>query len=199
MTERSFDLNRLGEIAPVERKVYRGDGAYRPYEAERAGAPAFLPIGDNDHQVRITASTHNQEGLLQHSSDEALANTRRLPAKVKAGTPPLYSLQEAEGAEALIVTYGITAGAAREAVEILERDDVPVSLLVARTLLPVPDAYYEVLDRYLGEVPVVFAEENLQGQFASILLGERLPAGVRVVGDIGHMIRPEEIVREVRR
>jgi hypothetical protein len=45
----------------------------------------------------------------------------------------------------------------------------------------------------------VFAEENLQGQFASILFGERLPEGVRVVGDIGHMIKPEDIVEEVLR
>jgi hypothetical protein len=45
---------------------------------------------------------------------------------------------------------------------------------------------------------VVFAEENLQGQFASMLYGERLPAGTTVVGDIGHMVRPEEIIREAR-
>jgi len=204
MTERSLDMNRLGDIAPVRRRAYDGEGPYRPYDAGEGEAPPFLPIGGDEHQVRMTASTHNADGLLQHSSVEALANSRRLRTKVEAGTPPLYHLDEAEGAEALIVTYGITAGAAREAVEMLKEEGVPVSLLVARTLIPVPDAYYDILARYRGgeketRVPVVFAEENLRGQLASIMFGERLPAGVRVVGDIGHMIRPADIVQEVLR
>lgn len=199
VTQRSLDLSRLGEVEPVERSFYTETRPYRPYGAGDAEAPPFLPIGDDRHQVRITASTHDEEGILRHSTDEAMDNTRRLTAKVKAGTPPLYHLAEAEGAEGLIVTYGITSGAAREAVRMLEAEGMPVSLLVARTLIPIPDAYYEILDRYLGAVPVVFAEENLQGQFASMLFGERRPEGVRVVGGIGHMIRPEEIVREVRR
>jgi len=218
MTQRSFDLSRLGEIQPIERRFYDQPAAYQPYRAGEAEAPPFLPLGDDRHQVRITASTHNQGGLLQHSTDEAMDNTRRLPAKVKAGTPPLYDLEEPDGVgddvypQTLIVTYGITSGAAREAVHILDREGLPVSLLIARTLAPIPDAYYKIMDRYLGAkgwdpspgaagspARVVFAEENLQGQFASILFGERLPEGVRLVGDIGHMIRPDDIVREVRR
>jgi len=206
MTERSYDLGRLGEIEPVDRPVYDGPAPYRPYGATDAEAPPFLPIGSDQHQVRMTASTHNQEGILQHSSLEALDNTRRLPAKMEAGTPALYHLEEAKGlgdgahADALIVTYGISSGAAREAARILAEQGRAVSLLVARTLVPVPHAYYQILDRYRrADTPVIFVEENLQGQFASILFGERRPEGVGVVADIGHMIRPDDIVREVRR
>jgi 2-oxoglutarate ferredoxin oxidoreductase subunit alpha len=200
MTERSFDMNRLGEIRPVNRPAYADGAPYRPYDAEPAGTPAFLPVGDARHQVRLTASTHDQAGLLRHSTDEALDNTRRLPDKVRTGTPPLYHLEEAEDASALIVTYGITSGAAREAIRILKADGVGVSLLVARTLIPVLGAYYRILDRYLDRgLPVIFAEENLQGQFAAMLFGERLPERVRFVGDIGHMVTPEAIVGEVLR
>ncbi len=217
MTQRSFDLNRLGEIRPVDHKFYDGATPYRPYEAETE-APPFLPIGDSRHQVRMTASTHDQDGLLQHSTDDALDNTRRLPTKIEAGTPSLYYLEERgrtasstksnigpPTADALIVTYGITSGAAREAVHILDREGLAVSLLISRTLLPIPAAYYTILDRYRGlsgstqaPIPVIFVEENLQGQFASMLFGERLPEDVHVVGDIGHMVSPEEIVRMVR-
>jgi len=200
MTERSFDMNRLGEVRPVSRRTYDGAASYRPYEADQKGVPPFLPVGHGAHQVRMTASTHDQDGLLRHSTDEALANTRRLPAKVKAGTPPLYHLEEPEHPEALVVTYGITSGAAREAVRMLQQEGLKISLLVARTLIPVLGAYYTILDRYLErELPVIFAEENLQGQFAAMLFGERLPDGVRFVGDIGHMVTPDAIVREVRR
>lgn len=218
MTQRSFDLNRLGDIQPVERRFYDAATPYHAYRAGDAEAPAFLPIGDDRHQVRITASTHNEDGLLKHSTDEAMDNTRRLSEKVKVGTPALYHLEEPEGAgdnahlQALVVTYGITSGAAREAVHVLDREGTTVSLLIAKTLVPVPDAYYKILDRYLGAkgrgaspqsrrspVRVVFAEENLQGQLASIMFGERCPEGVHVVGHIGHMISPDDIVREVGR
>jgi 2-oxoglutarate ferredoxin oxidoreductase subunit alpha len=157
--------------------------------------PPFLPIGDSEHQVRLTASTHDVDGMLRSVTDEVLANTRRLQEKVEAQTPMLYDLDEQAGAETLVVTYGITAGAAREAVASLRAQGEPVSLLVARTLLPIPDVYCEILDRYSR---VVVVEENLQGQLAHLLYGQRLPPGVRRVGGIGRMVRPEQIVREVR-
>jgi 2-oxoglutarate ferredoxin oxidoreductase subunit alpha len=196
MTQRTVDLAALGDAKPVERQFYDGAAPYRPYAAGDTEAPPFLPLGDDQHQVRMTASTHDQRGILQHSTAEALANTRRLAAKVKANTPTLYHLDEEEGAETLIVTYGITSGAAKAAIQTLGEEGEPVSLLVARTVLPVPDGYYEIMDRYPR---VIFAEENLQGQFASLLFGERRPPGVAVVGEIGHMVRPEQIIHEVRR
>ncbi|MFO7742446.1 MAG: transketolase C-terminal domain-containing protein [Anaerolineae bacterium] len=194
MTERSFDLSTLGDVEPITRRLYVDDAPYQAYAADSHGVPSFLPIGDGRHQVRITASTHDQHGILRHSTPEALDNTRRLPAKVTVNTPVLYYLEEREGAETLIVTYGITAGAAREAVKALYARGEAVSLLVARTLVPIPRAYYEIIDHYPR---VVFAEENLQGQFSSMLFGDRRPDKVRFVGDVGHMVRPEEIVREV--
>lgn len=195
-TERSFDLARLVKIEPVELSWYDGETPYRPYDAEEAGAPGFLPLGDNHHQVRFTASTHDADGILRHSTDQALANTRRLAAKMEAHVPALYDLHEREGAEVLIVAYGMTSGAARQAVQILTADGRSVSLLVVRTLVPVPDVYYEILTRYRR---VVFAEENLSGQFASMLYGEQLPDGVTFIGDIGRMVAPEDIAAEVSR
>jgi 2-oxoglutarate ferredoxin oxidoreductase subunit alpha len=194
MTERSFDLEQLGAIEPLERAFYDGPAPYRPYAADDGLAPPFLPVGNDWQQVRLSASTHDRRGILQHSTDEALANTRRLQAKVEAGTPVLYHLDEQEGAEDLVVTYGITAGAAREAITALRAQGTPVSLLVTGTMLPVPPVYYGVIDRYPR---VVVAEENLQGQLARLLFGQRVPQKVRVVGGIGHMIRPDQIAQEV--
>jgi 2-oxoglutarate ferredoxin oxidoreductase subunit alpha len=196
MTERSVDLGNLHEIKPIRRQFYDAAAPYSPYAANNTGVPLFLPLGDGRHQVRMTASTHDQQGILQHSTEDALANTRRLPKKVKANTPTLYYLDEMERAQTLIITYGITSGAAKAAMLTLREEGEAVSLLVARTLLPVADAYYDILGRYPH---IVFAEENVQGQFASILFGERLPAGVKVVGDIGRMVRPDEISEAVRR
>jgi len=193
-TERSFDLAQLEEIEPIQRMFYDDSAPYRPYAADDTLVPPFLPVGNGRHQVRLIASTHDKQGLLRHSTDEALANTRRLQEKVEAKTPVLYDLDEQEGAETLVVTYGITSGAAREAVAAVRARGTAVSLLVAQTLLPIPDVYYEILGRYPR---IVVAEENLQGQLARLLFGRRLPQNVRVVGSIGRMIRPDQIAQEV--
>jgi 2-oxoglutarate ferredoxin oxidoreductase subunit alpha len=195
MTQRSFDLRSLARIAPVQRALYDGMAPYRSYDSGDGFVPPFLPVGNDAHQVRLTASTHDVDGLLRSVTEGVLANTRRLQEKVEAETPVLYDLDEQAGAEALILTYGITAGAAREAAAELRRQGERVSVLVARTLLPISCVYYEILDRYAR---VVVAEENLQGQLARLLYGHRLPLGVRRVGGIGRMVGPEQIVREVR-
>jgi 2-oxoglutarate ferredoxin oxidoreductase subunit alpha len=195
MTQRSFDLGRLEQIAPVERTFYDGPAPYRSYDPGDGLVPPFLPVGSGEHQVRMTASTHDVCGILRPTSDAVLANVRRLQTKIEAGTPVLYDLDEQAGAETLVMAYGITAGAAREAVMTLRVQGERVSLLVAQTLLPIPDVYCEILDRYSR---VVVAEENLQGQLVRLLYGRRLPPGVRRVGGIGRMVRPEQIVREVQ-
>lgn len=195
MTQRSFDLAGLPEITPVGRAFYDDPAPYRSYDAGGGLVPPFLPVGNPNHQVRLTASTHDVDGMLRSVTDGVLANTRRLQEKIEAQTSVLCELDEQAGAETLVVTYGITAGAAREAVTTLRGQGEVVSLLVAQTLLPIPDVYYEILGRYSH---VVVAEENLQGQLALLLYGHRLPPGVRRVGGIGRMVRPEQIVREVR-
>ncbi len=195
MTQRSFDLGCLTQIAPVQRRFYDDPAPYRPYDVGGGLVPPFLPVGSPDHQVRLTASTHDVDGVLRSVTEGVLANTRRLQEKVETETPVLYDLDEQAGAGTLVVTYGITAGAAREAVATLRAQGEAVSLLVARTLLPIPDVYYEILDRYPC---VVIAEENLQGQLAQLLYGQRLPPRVCRVGGIGRMISPERIVQEVR-
>jgi 2-oxoglutarate ferredoxin oxidoreductase subunit alpha len=195
MTQRSFDLGCLADIAPVQRQFYDAPSPYRSYDAGGDLVPPFLPVGNPDHQVRLTASTHDVDGMLRSVTEGVLANTRRLQQKVEKEMPILHDLNEQAEAETLVVAYGITAGAAREAVATLRAQGEAVSLLVARTLLPIPHVYYEILDRYPR---VVVAEENLRGQFTQLLYGQRLPPGVRRVNGIGRMVSPERIAREVR-
>jgi 2-oxoglutarate ferredoxin oxidoreductase subunit alpha len=113
---------------------------------------------------------------------------------VTQGAPVRYQLDEQPGAEALILTYGITAGAAREAVRRLRRRGSPTSLLVAQTLLPLPAVYDAISARYRR---VVVAEENLQGQLARLLFGHSPPPRVRTTPTIGRLVTPERIVEEV--
>ena len=195
MTQRSLDLGQLSQLEAVRRHFYTGSGPYRPYDAGEGLVPPFLPVGNREHQVRLTASIHDSDGLLRSITDVVLENTRRLQIKVEVETPVLYDLDEQDGAQTLVVTYGVTSGAAREAVAALQARERAVSLLIVRTLAPISQVYYEILERYSH---VVIVEENLRGQLAHLLYGHQLPSHVRSIGGIGRLVRPDQIVQLVQ-
>jgi 2-oxoglutarate ferredoxin oxidoreductase subunit alpha len=198
MTRISYDWSGLPEIEPAERRYYEGSERYLPYSPGEDLIPDFLPVGQNRHQVRLTASTHDQSGIIQNVLPEAIDNTRRLQEKLEQHLADFtfFELDEEKGAETIIVSYGITAQASREAVKILRERGNRVSLLVAKTLLPIPDIYVETCDRYER---VVVAEENLNGRLRFLLYGARGRKGLTGVNGIAKMISPREIVEEVLR
>ena len=198
MTRLSYDWSGLPEIQPVEKRYYSGAEPYVPYSAGDDLVPEFLPVGQNKHQVRLTASTHDKSGIIQNVLPEAIENTKRLQAKLDLHMPSFafFELDEQKGADSLLVSYGITAQASREAVRLIRERGKSVSLLVAKTLLPVPDTYVEVCDKYER---VVVAEENLNGRLRALLYGTRGREGLTGVNGISRMISPAEIVEEVLR
>lgn len=198
MTRKSFDLALLSEIKHISRKFYSAGKPYLPYRAGSDLVPEFLAVADNRWQVRMNASTHDRRGILQHSGDEALNNTRRLEEKPVRHLPgyTYYELDEQEGAETLIVSFGISAAAAREAIDDIRESGRKVSLLIPKTILPVPDIYYEITGRYKR---VIFAEENINAQYARIMFGEKLPEKIRPVGSLGSMIGSEDLIKEEAR
>ncbi len=197
MTERAMDLSRLPALHPVSRPRYTGDGPYHPYADTPDRVPPFLPVGDDRHQVRLTASTHDSRGLLQHSSPEAMANTRRLYEKLLHHLPAYthYLYEPHPEAREVLVAWGITAEAAREARDALQALGHPLSLFIPHTLLPLPEVYGEILSRY---VRIWVAEENLTGQFRELLAARFPGLPLQGIHRIGGLIAPEEIVEAIR-
>jgi 2-oxoglutarate/2-oxoacid ferredoxin oxidoreductase subunit alpha len=199
MTHKSFCLDKLNDIKPVEKKYFSCepgcDCTYKSYDA-KGFVPDFLPVTQNKHQVRINASTHDKMGILQHSNDESMANTRRLEDKNLhcLDNYTFYEYDEQKGAENLVVAYGITSAAAQNAVIKLRHDGIKTSLLVPKTLLPVPKQYLEIIEKYSK---VVIAEENINNQFGDILFGANKPEKLKFVGSLGKMITPQQIIKEV--
>ena len=196
MTLCSFDLSTLGKIDKKLAKIFEGEEPFLPYKPDYDGVPPFLPLSQNKHQIRFTASTHDMKGILQNSTTESLNNTKRLRNKIvdNLDSFTLYEADEQKDADTLIVSYDVAAQAAREAVILLRSKGKPVSSLIAKTLLPVPEIYTEILNKYSR---VVIAEENLDGQLRQILFGKGGRTGVSGVNLIGRMISPESIVTEV--
>jgi len=95
-------------------------------------------------------------------------------------------------ADMLVLSYGISARAARDACRRMNRDGRRVSFMQLLTLFPI--ATERIRRAAQGCAKVAVVEENSQGIYASVLESvvgtERL---VRVNG-LGHMITPAEII-----
>jgi 2-oxoglutarate/2-oxoacid ferredoxin oxidoreductase subunit alpha len=197
MTHKSYDVHSLPEIQKVERKYYdlECEAPYKSYKPTDM-VPDFLPVTQVGHQVRLNASTHDRWGVLQHSNDEAMGNTRRLEEKIRMKLPEYteFEYEDVKNASNLVVAFGITASAARNAVNELSAKGEKVSLLVPKTLFPAPEKYIEIMEQY---DKVVVAEENINNQFADMLYGMKKPDNLHFIGSLGKMITPQQIIKEV--
>jgi len=196
MTNRSFDISRLKHIKPFRHDSHRLEGPYKSYQAGKELVPAFVPLGDPDFQVRLNASTHDNDGLIRNGHPESLENTLRLQKKIEEGVKGFthYELDDEKDASTLLVSYGISSNAARDALLEIRSKKEKAALLIVKTLLPVADEIIDVLDRYKK---LVFVEENISGQFKELIFGKRKHSNINGVNKIGSMITPEEVLGEV--
>jgi 2-oxoglutarate ferredoxin oxidoreductase subunit alpha len=207
-TQRTVTLDEAGQALletppPAARPRYEGAPAdFRPYgNLDEHQVPAFLEAGNRVAQTRFTASTHGEQAFILKATPEAVRNTTRLADKIGDNVAlfPAPRLDGQEGADTLIVSFGCTDYAAREAVLLLRARGSAVSHLTLLTLYPIQAGAIAEVAR--GMRRVVVPEENLTGLYRRQLLGERLFEGSEVVGvnRAGHMVTPDQIVAEVMR
>jgi 2-oxoglutarate ferredoxin oxidoreductase subunit alpha len=199
MTTEVVDEAALAKPAPVERSQVGAKVPFAAYDIERPeDVPAFAPVG-GEVKVTVTGSAHDRRGRLRKVSPEVVELLLHLQRKVEAHATEMALVRPDldPDASCLLISYGITARAAREAVAVLRKEGFPISFLQIQTLFPVPT---EALNWASAGVRTVFvAEENLGGQYRTVL--SPLLAGKRVLGisRIGSMITPGEIARAIRR
>ncbi len=198
MTTEVVDDAALAAPPAVERGRFAGGRAFLTYGFARPGeVPAFAEVG-GEVKVTVTGSAHDQQGRLRKNAPEVIEVLRHLERKIEAhaGEMALARSDLDPGAPNLVISYGITARAARQAVAALREEGIRVSFLQPQTLFPVPR---QALDWALPGVRRVFVpEENLNGQYRSVLsptLGGRRVVGINKVGGL---ITPSEIADMVR-
>jgi 2-oxoglutarate ferredoxin oxidoreductase subunit alpha len=96
------------------------------------------------------------------------------------------------GAGVLVLSYGVTSRAAREAVLRARSLGVRASFLGVQSLFPVP--VDEIRAAAANVTRVVVAEENQSGLYRMILASTLRDVELIGVNKLGGMIRPAEIV-----
>jgi 2-oxoglutarate ferredoxin oxidoreductase subunit alpha len=193
MTMEGVDLAGLPRDPVPSRAAHAGTGRYLTYASPCPGdPPPFAPVGGLA-RVTATGSAHDEAGALRKNSPEVLEILRRLQTKIDAHAAEMADLVSDldERADVAIVSYGISARAARAACRARRARGRPTSWVQVRSLFPVP---VEALRRAVaGCRTIVVAEENLQGLYATVLDGLLQPLAIRRVTGVGEMILPTAI------
>jgi 2-oxoglutarate ferredoxin oxidoreductase subunit alpha len=196
MTKETVDLNALVRPAVRERRLAAEDKPYLPFEVSDGSlTPAFLGMGGN-RLVRTTSSTHGPEGYITIDPEQITRNQDRLLKKIEAAVNGFTFFDELQvkGSDTLVITYGVTARAARCAVQTVGSNQRSASLLVLKTLWPVPERLIRETAAPYSRIVVV--EMNV-GQYVREI--ERLLPGkeIRFLGRMnGSLIKPG-LIQEV--
>jgi len=161
------------------------------------GVPPLAQFG-GDAPVRFTGSTHDERALITGAPERVAALNEHLRAKVEdhAHELELVDADLQPGARTLFVSWGVTAGALREAVARLRAQGRAVSALVVQGLWPVPERALRAA--LAAHAHVVVAELN-HGLYRREV--ERLAPGREVHGlhrVDGQLLAPEQFVEAAR-
>ena len=194
LTLATVDVDEFVPLPVRERLSADPQDEFVPYRVTTAEeVPPMSPMGGL-HIVRFTTSTHDEFGQLTKLPDKVGKLNQRLAAKVEAHVDEIALVKTdlQEGADTLVISYGITACAAHEAVSLARQFGHRLSSLTIQSLWPVPE--HQIRKALDGVRRVVIPELNL-GQYQREV--QRLaPCGVEVIGlhrVDGELISPQEI------
>ncbi|MEW5806820.1 MAG: pyruvate flavodoxin/ferredoxin oxidoreductase [Acidobacteriota bacterium] len=163
-TRESVEISEMKRIEVLARKSASTQGEFLPYKFNAlSDIPAFSPIGGK-YLVRFTTSIHDEKGELTIDPVKIDRKLRHLERKIMDAVDDI-SIVDAdiqEGAETLIISYGVTARSVDEAIITARQNGKKVSSLAVLSLWPVPEK--EIHRHLAGIRRVVVAEQNL-GQY----------------------------------
>ena len=195
MTTEVVDEAALRGPTIVARARVTDGAAYAPYAFDSPeNAPAF-PVVGGVAKVTASGSAHDKQGRLRKNSPEVVEVLLHLQRKIEAHAEQMALVRPDldPDARCLLISYGVTARASRQAVRLLRSRGLAVSFLQIQTLFPVPR---QALDWALAGVETVFvAEENLTGQYRAVLSSYLAGKQAYGITKVGSLISPGEIVR----
>jgi 2-oxoglutarate ferredoxin oxidoreductase subunit alpha len=181
-------------------KLPAGEGLRSPppYRYEPAAEVPPMTHYGGDVVVRFTGSTHDERAFITKDPATVARLNEHLRAKIEDHAREIECVEAdlEAGSATLVVSWGVSAGAVREAVRSMRAAGRRVSSLVLRSLWPFPDAALRAAAG--GASRVVVAELN-HGQIRREV--ERVLRGAEVVGlhrVDGELITPEQVAETVR-
>jgi 2-oxoglutarate ferredoxin oxidoreductase subunit alpha len=140
MTERVV-IPPADEIEIYPRRFYEGlKTEYLPYRANGELVPSMVRAGDG-YRIHVTGLTHDERGYPSMTVGTQEKLIRRLLNKLKLNADKIVEYQEdqVEGADIVVVTYGITSRVAIPAIEQARKEGLKVGHLRLVVVWPFPE------------------------------------------------------------
>jgi len=159
----TMDTVDVSEFAPVsvrDRPVAEAECFFHPCDYPQPDQNAPMSPYGGPHLLRFTTSTHDERGYLTKAPAKVERLNRHLTDKILQHQDEidLVRADPQEGAQVLLISYGITARAVQEAVREARAAGKRVSALTLLSLWPVPEQ--AILQAAAGKSRIVVAELN---------------------------------------
>ncbi|USZ72282.1 2-oxoacid:acceptor oxidoreductase subunit alpha [Natronosalvus halobius] len=171
-------------------------GHFRAHAATEDGiSPRAIP-GMTDGAHMSTGLEHDELGRRTEDTEVRVEQVDKRNRKVetaKAEEEWDYREFGDEDADDLVVSWGSNEGALREAVALLEDDDVPVRVISVPYIFPRPD----LSEEFEAADDVIVVECNATGQFADVLEHDTLQRVKRINKYTGVRFKADELAEEI--
>ncbi len=173
MTERVV-IPEADKIDIVPRKLTKTPpDKFWPYLVNGNQIPEFARAGDG-YKFHTTGLTHDHRGYPDMSAECQEVCVRRLVEKIKNNADKIvrFETEQIDGADVVVLSYGITARVARMGVDLARKKGVKVGVIRLIVIWPFPEKYIREL---AGKVKAFVVPEINYGQI--VLEVERCAAG----------------------
>ncbi len=155
---------------------------YLPYEVNGRPIPEFARAGDG-YRFHSTGLTHDERGYPVMSAEVQAEAVGRLVGKIRDNADQIIRFEEEEvdGAEVIVVTYGITSRVARMGIDRARKKGVKVGSVRLQVVWPFPEKRIKELS---DKVKAFVVPEINLGQM--VLEVERCAAGKAAAVPVSH-------------
>ena len=192
----AITIDRGKIVRPVETRPGR---VFKRYAYDPSGvSPRILP-GQSEAVLYACSDEHTEEGHITESAEVRTAMMRKRMEKLEGmrrespppeGTPP-------DDGEIVLLGWGSSRGAMREAVDLLRAEDIRARMLHYCDVYPLEKR--GLAERIGKPAKVIGVEGNYTGQFADLFQQETgIPVTDRILKYDGRPFSAEEIAERVR-
>jgi len=182
MTEKVI-IPEADKIEVVSRRLTsRKPGEFLPYALNGGKIPEFARAGDG-YRFHTTGLTHDERGYPEMSVACQEKCVRRLVDKIRDNVDQIVRFDEVktDGAEVVVVSYGITSRVAREGIDLARAEGVKVGHIRLIVAWPFPEKRIREL---AGKIKAFVVPEINLGQM--VLEVERCAAGKAPAVPVSH-------------
>jgi 2-oxoglutarate ferredoxin oxidoreductase subunit alpha len=183
MTEKVI-IPPADQIEVVPRKLTdKQPGEYLPYAVNGGLIPEFARAGDG-YKFHTTGLTHDERGYPVMSAACQQQNVQRIIDKIRLNADDIirYEEEQIDGADVVVVTYGITARVARMGIDIARQKGIKVGVIRLIVIWPFPEKH---IREVAGKIKGFVVPEINAGQL--VLEVERCSAGQAPALKVSHL------------